>query len=112
MARSVAGWPQPTQAPEPPGCSMGMQRIVARVSSLILASQSALPAPEGESEAVFDGFFQVVVGFCVVRIALSKRQGLVVQRLLNLGQQPFRGRRQISQRSADLPFSARAVAAR
>src|ERR1700693_1983899 len=39
--------------------------------------------PEGKRKTVFHGFFEVVVGFRVVCVALAERQCLVVQRLLN-----------------------------
>jgi hypothetical protein len=43
MPFSFADSPQKMHFPSPPDCSRGMQRIVAFVSSLIFASQFALP---------------------------------------------------------------------
>src|SRR6267378_716947 len=43
-------------------------------------------APEGESEPILDGLFQVFVRFRIVGVALAKSQSLVVQRLLDFRQ--------------------------
>src|SRR6266403_1572814 len=55
-------------------------------------------APERKGETVFDGFFEVVVGFRVVRIALAESQRLVMQRPLNFCEEALGSRRQISGR--------------
>src|SRR5438045_7609756 len=49
------------------------------------------PAPEGVRKTVLYGLLQVVVGFCVVRVALAESQSLVVKRLLDFRQQPLNG---------------------
>src|SRR5713226_9046019 len=71
-----------------------------------------VPAPRGKGETGLDRLFQVVVGFRVMRVGFAECQSLVMQRLLNFGEQAFDGGGQAGQRRADLPFSARTVAAR
>src|SRR6266849_4928019 len=64
------------------------------------------PAPEGKGKAILDGLLQLVVGFRIVRVALSESQGLVVKRLLDFLQQPLDGGGQAGKRGADLSFPA------
>src|SRR5206468_5017309 len=52
-----AGWVQYTHFPLPPSCSSGIQRIVARVSSLIFASHSGLPHQNEYAKPVSTAFF-------------------------------------------------------
>src|SRR6266403_1264475 len=65
--------------------------------------------PEGKRKTVFHGAFQVLIGFRVVRIAFAESQRLVMQRLLNFGEQALGCHRQIGELGADLPFLARPV---
>ena len=43
--------------------------------------------PMGKSEPYLDRFLKVLVRLRVLRIGFAERQGLVMQRLLNFGQQ-------------------------
>ena len=63
--------------------------MVARVSSLILASQSALPHQGEKRKAGLDGLLQIVVVLRVVGVRLAEGQRLVVHGLLNFDEQTF-----------------------
>ena len=63
------------QGPSPPGCSRGMQRVVALVSSLTLVSHSGAAAPPGECPALLYHLLQVGVIVGVVGVLHAEVPG-------------------------------------
>src|ERR1700752_252962 len=68
--------------------------------------------PGRVGEAGFDCFLEFFVGLGFVRICAAKGEGLIKQCLLDFSEQLFDGYWQVGERSASLPFPARAVASR
>ncbi len=46
-------------------------------------------APIGKRKTCLDRFFEILVGLRVLRVGFAEREGFVMQRLLNFGQQSF-----------------------